>query len=141
MIRAADIMAVHRRVVTTRIRAVIIRRRNIIRPAIILVHHKAPMVRHPAITIRRPATKPAHKSKTTAQQQKAKTRTGGRPSREASLKLRDTILDVATQHFLRDGYGPVSIEMVAREARVSKRTLYQRFANKAELFASVVHRI
>jgi TetR/AcrR family transcriptional repressor of mexJK operon len=100
------------------------------------------MVRHPAITIRRPATKPAHKSKTTAQhQQKAKTRTGGRPSREASLKLRDTILDVATQHFLKDGYGPVSIEMVAREARVSKRTLYQRFANKAELFTSVVHRI
>lgn len=100
------------------------------------------MVRHPAITIRRPATKPAHNSEASVpRQQKAKPRTGGRPSREASLKLRDTILDVATQHFLKDGYGPVSIERVAREARVSKRTLYQRFANKTELFTSVVHRI
>jgi TetR/AcrR family transcriptional regulator, mexJK operon transcriptional repressor len=100
------------------------------------------MVRHLAITIRRPATKPTHKSRATVQrQQKSKPRTGGRPSREASLKLRDTILDVAAQHFLKNGYGLVSIEMVARGARVSKRTLYQRFANKAELFISVVHRI
>jgi AcrR family transcriptional regulator len=55
--------------------------------------------------------------------------------------LGDKILDVATSLFLRDGYGPVSIEMIAREAGVSKRTLYQRFANKAVLFTSVVHRI
>jgi AcrR family transcriptional regulator len=48
---------------------------------------------------------------------------------------------VATGLFLRDGYGVVSIEMIARAARISKRTFYQRFSNKAALFTDVVHRI
>jgi TetR/AcrR family transcriptional regulator, mexJK operon transcriptional repressor len=142
IIRAADIMAISRQVAITKIREDIIRRRSIISPVNIQVHHKVIMVRNPAITIPRPAIKQARKTKATVQHpQKAKPRTGGRPSREASVKLADKILDVATEHFLRDGYGPISIEMVARDARVSKRTLYQRFANKAVLFTSVVHRI
>jgi len=66
---------------------------------------------------------------------------GGRPSRVDALKLGDRILDVATELFLREGYGSTSIESVASDAGISKRTFYHRFDGKAELFAAVVHRI
>ena len=68
-------------------------------------------------------------------------RRGGRPSRTAALKLRDQILEVATDLFLTQGYGLTTIEAVARRAGISKRTFYHRFADKAALFAAVVHRI
>lgn len=68
-------------------------------------------------------------------------RQSGRPSRPMATKLREHILDVATDLFLRDGYGSTSIEAVARAARISKRTLYHRFDGKAALFSEVVHRI
>ncbi len=41
--------------------------------------------------------------------------------------------------FLRDGYGATSIDAIAQQARISKRTFYHRFADKAALFAAVVH--
>lgn len=68
-------------------------------------------------------------------------RLGGRPSRAASLELRDRILEAATELFLTEGYGATSIEAVAARAGVSKRTFYHRFDDKAALFAAVVHRI
>jgi AcrR family transcriptional regulator len=55
--------------------------------------------------------------------------------------LRDRILEVATEQFLTEGYGSTSIEAVAGRARISKRTFYHRFDDKAALFAAVVHRI
>jgi AcrR family transcriptional regulator len=70
-----------------------------------------------------------------------KARHGGRPSHAAALELRDRILEVATELFLTEGYGSTSIEAVAARARISKRTLYHRFDDKAALFAAVVHRI
>ena len=105
------------------------------------------MVRHPAITAtdpgiimgRRPATKRVKKPSGT--KDSARRSSGGRPSREAAALLRDKILSVATGLFLRDGYAAVSIETIAQDARVSKRTFYQRFSNKAELFTAVIHRI
>ena len=66
---------------------------------------------------------------------------GGRPSRVDALKLGERILDVATELFLREGYGATSIEAVAARAGISKRTFYHRFDGKASLFAAVVHRI
>jgi TetR/AcrR family transcriptional regulator, mexJK operon transcriptional repressor len=68
-------------------------------------------------------------------------RPGGRPPRSAALKLRDHILDVATDLFLTQGYGLTTIEAVARRARISKRTFYHRFADKPALFGAVVHRV
>ncbi|MGO8915019.1 MAG: TetR/AcrR family transcriptional regulator [Stellaceae bacterium] len=68
-------------------------------------------------------------------------RRGGRPSRAAAEQLGETILDAATELFLTDGYGVTSIEAVARRARISKRTFYSRFHDKAELFGAVVHRV
>jgi AcrR family transcriptional regulator len=70
-----------------------------------------------------------------------KARPGGRPSRAASLELRDRILEAATELFLTEGYGATSIEAVAARAGVSKRTFYHRFDDKAALFDAVVHRI
>jgi AcrR family transcriptional regulator len=70
-----------------------------------------------------------------------KVRSGGRPSRTESAQLRERILVVATELFLSEGYGPTSIEAVARRAGISKRTFYHRFADKAALFAAVLHRI
>jgi len=64
---------------------------------------------------------------------------GGRPSRTQSEKIRERILDAATHLFLTLGYGATSIEAVAQRARISKRTFYHRFDDKAALFAAVVH--
>jgi AcrR family transcriptional regulator len=66
---------------------------------------------------------------------------GGRPPAADALKLRDTILRVATELFLEHGYGATSIEAVAARAKISKRTFYDRFQDKAALFAAVVHGI
>jgi TetR/AcrR family transcriptional regulator, mexJK operon transcriptional repressor len=66
-------------------------------------------------------------------------RRGGRPSRRQSEKIRERILDAATHLFLTRGYGATSIEGVSQRARVSKRTFYHRFDDKAVLFAAVVH--
>src|SRR5271169_1422803 len=68
-------------------------------------------------------------------------RRGGRPSRAAAALLGERILDVATELFLAEGYGATSIEAVAQRARISKRTFYHRFPDKAALFGAVVHRI
>src|ERR1700690_2682765 len=73
---------------------------------------------------------------------RAKTaRRSGRPSRAEALLLRERILKVATELFLEEGYGSTSIESVAARAGISKRTFYDRFEDKAALFAAVVHRI
>jgi AcrR family transcriptional regulator len=66
---------------------------------------------------------------------------GGRPTRDASARLPDKILDVATGLFLSQGFGATSIEAVAARAHISKRTLYSRFADKRELFRAVVRRL
>jgi len=71
----------------------------------------------------------------------ADSRRGGRPSRLEAEQIRDQILDVATELFLEHGYGVTSIEAIARRARISKRTFYHRFRDKADLFGAVVHRV
>src|SRR5271156_216964 len=66
---------------------------------------------------------------------------GGRPSRADALRLRQRILEAATELFLAQGYGSTTIEAVAARAGISKRTFYDRFDDKSVLFAAVVHRI
>ena len=68
-------------------------------------------------------------------------RRGGRPPRLQAEQIREQILDVATPLFLTEGYGATSIEAVSKRARMSKRTVYSRFRDKAELFGAVVHRL
>jgi AcrR family transcriptional regulator len=68
-------------------------------------------------------------------------RRGGRPSRQEAARLESSILDAATEMFLTQGYGAVSIEALAGHLRISKRTFYSRFRNKADLFKAVVSRL
>ena len=68
-------------------------------------------------------------------------RRGGRPSREAAAQLGETILEIATEFFLRDGYGGTSIEAIAQAVGMSKRTFYHRYDGKPALFTAVVARI
>ena len=68
-------------------------------------------------------------------------RRGGRPTRLEAAVLGDKILDVATALFLSRGFGATSIEAVAGRARISKRTFYHRFRDKAELYRAVVRRM
>jgi TetR/AcrR family transcriptional repressor of mexJK operon len=48
------------------------------------------------------------------------------------------ILDAAKRSFLARGYGAVSMDAIAREAAVSKATVYAYFASKEELFGAVI---
>ncbi|GHO85878.1 TetR/AcrR family transcriptional regulator [Dictyobacter formicarum] len=54
---------------------------------------------------------------------------------------RDQILDGAQRVFLREGFAAASTDALAKEARVSKRTLYAYYPGKEELFVDVVRRL
>jgi TetR/AcrR family transcriptional repressor of mexJK operon len=66
-------------------------------------------------------------------------RAGGRPSKAEAEQLAHRIEDAAAELFFSQGYGATTIEAVAKRARVSKRTFYDRFEDKAALFSAVVH--
>jgi AcrR family transcriptional regulator len=68
-------------------------------------------------------------------------RRGGRPSRAAAGEIEGQIVDVARDLFFAHGYGATSVETIAKHARISKRTFYHRFPNKAAIFAAVVNRL
>jgi AcrR family transcriptional regulator len=53
---------------------------------------------------------------------------------------RETILDVARDCFLGDGYATTSMSTIAARLGGSKGTLYNYFKNKEELFAAVIQR-
>jgi TetR/AcrR family transcriptional regulator, mexJK operon transcriptional repressor len=65
----------------------------------------------------------------------------GRPRRGTEAERIDNLIAVATQVFMRDGYGGSSIDKVAGEAGVSTRTIYERFKNKADLLGAVITRL
>jgi AcrR family transcriptional regulator len=50
-------------------------------------------------------------------------------------------LDAATARFLREGYGTTSMEAIAADAGVSKRTLYARFPDKAAVLQTAISRL
>lgn len=59
----------------------------------------------------------------------------GRPK---SAEKRKQVLEAASDLFLTSGYTGCSMEMVAKEAKVSKQTVYSHFANKEALFIAVI---
>jgi TetR/AcrR family transcriptional repressor of mexJK operon len=61
----------------------------------------------------------------------------GRPKDAAK---REEIVTAATQLFMDNGYELTSMEAVARQAGVSKLTIYSHFADKKELFRAIVQR-
>ncbi|NJL93471.1 MAG: TetR/AcrR family transcriptional regulator [Anaerolineae bacterium] len=54
--------------------------------------------------------------------------------------LKDAIADAFERHFTLYGFKDTSVDAVARELRISKKTIYQHFASKEEIFYFVVYR-
>lgn len=63
---------------------------------------------------------------------------GGRPSRHDAEVRVQVVLDVAKKRFLSFGYRETSLDAIAREAGVAKKTLYCHFGDKAGLFDAIV---
>lgn len=68
-------------------------------------------------------------------------RNTGRPTRHAAAALPDRILDAAQNLFLAQGFEATSLNQIAARAGSTKRTLYVKVGDKAELFAAVVRRM
>lgn len=66
--------------------------------------------------------------------------TGGSPAGAAIVASpkRQAIEQAAARVFLRDGYAGASVDTIAREAGVSKATLYSYFHSKEELFGAII---
>ena len=63
---------------------------------------------------------------------------GGRPSREVAAQLRGHILEVALREYSRHGVEGVTLSEIAREAKISKRTLYTRFRDRDDLLVAAI---
>lgn len=62
-----------------------------------------------------------------------------RKKRDTSKK-RESILDAAIKAFVQDGYDNTSMDRIAETASASKRTVYNHFSSKEELFQAVLQR-
>jgi TetR/AcrR family transcriptional repressor of mexJK operon len=56
-------------------------------------------------------------------------------------QLADQILDAAQHLFLDQGFETTTVEEIAARIGATKRTIYVRFADKAQLFRAVVTRV
>jgi hypothetical protein len=63
---------------------------------------------------------------------------GGRPRTGEAEQRNEHILRVADEIFMEFGFDGTSMDAVAEAARISKRTLYARYADKAALFHAVL---
>src|SRR5260370_42036486 len=59
---------------------------------------------------------------------------------EVSAGKAESNLAAAKRTFLASGFGTVSMDTIAREAGVSKATVYAHFVGKEELFGAVIGR-
>lgn len=65
----------------------------------------------------------------------------GRP-RDADREARlDALIETALRAFLTHGFAGTTIEMIATDAHVAKRTIYATVGDKADLFVAVVRRL
>lgn len=69
------------------------------------------------------------------------TRGRGRLSAAETERLEAHLLDDAQRLFLVQGYARTTMDAIARDAGVTRKTLYARYANKAEVLAAVVDRL
>ena len=70
-------------------------------------------------------------------------RTGlGRPTRQEAKTRRDRLFACAAEAFRRHGFEAASLDAIAREAGISRTTIYRQFGSKAELFrAAALHSV
>jgi AcrR family transcriptional regulator len=64
-----------------------------------------------------------------------------RPGRPRDARADEAILEAALELFVRDGFGPMSIERVAERAGVGKTTVYRRFSSKEDLVVASIARL
>lgn len=57
------------------------------------------------------------------------------------LETRERILEIATEQFARFGVRTITMEDIARQAGISKKTIYQEYADKRDLVKAVFSRI
>ncbi len=63
----------------------------------------------------------------------------GRPKLDLDLQsIKKKVLDSAYDVFLEKGFNATTTDLVAQRAKISKRSIYQAYASKDELFADVV---
>jgi TetR/AcrR family transcriptional regulator, regulator of autoinduction and epiphytic fitness len=61
------------------------------------------------------------------------------PTTRLTDRKRDAIVQAAIVEFRANGFEATSVDKVAARAEVSKRTLYNHFPSKEELFAAILH--
>ncbi len=66
---------------------------------------------------------------------------GGRPTLADLPRRNEHLLDIATRNFVRLGYSGATIDGIAAEAGVAKRTIYARYPDKQALFFAVMKRL
>ena len=74
----------------------------------------------------------------TGQDAAAAVTVGGRPSRREADRRVTRLLAIAQRQFLAVGYADTTLEGIAHEAGVSKKTLYHHFGSKAGLFTTIL---
>lgn len=62
----------------------------------------------------------------------------GRPTREQAEARHAELLDCALDHFLDKGFEQATIEAIAADVGMTKRTVYARYSDKAALFRAAV---
>ena len=65
----------------------------------------------------------------------------GRPTEAGRIERQEQILDAALSNFLEYGFGNATVERIAADARVTKRTIYSYFGNKDALFTEMQGRL
>lgn len=66
---------------------------------------------------------------------------GGRPTLEDVPRRNEHLLEVATDNFIRLGFNATTLDRIAAEAGVAKRTIYARYPDKQALFFAVMRRL
>jgi AcrR family transcriptional regulator len=67
-----------------------------------------------------------------------RTRAVGRPTRAEGERRLERVLEIARRRFLAEGYSETSLETIAREGGIAKKTLYRHFGSKEGLFAAIL---
>jgi AcrR family transcriptional regulator len=62
----------------------------------------------------------------------------GRPTPEAAELIEPDLLAATWRIFVEHGYSRTTIEAVARQAGMSKRTIYQRYSSKDQLVEAAI---
>lgn len=65
----------------------------------------------------------------------------GRLSAEETERLEQRLLDAAEEVFLDQGFARATVDAIAKAAGATRKTIYARYANKAEILTAVVNRL